>query len=99
MVSNIFGEMGPAKNTDAPLVPALVQYAWSLESPRFWCIATSNSWGTCLCRRVMKAKRARGHARQLVEAPAEVALVGESSCESDVSEREVCAREQLLRTQ
>jgi hypothetical protein len=48
---------------------------------------------------MLKAKHARGHARHLVEAPAEVTLVGESGCEGDVNEREVCAREQLLRTQ
>jgi hypothetical protein len=40
----------------------------------------------------LKAKRARGRARHLVEAPAEVTLVGESSCERDVNEREVARR-------
>jgi hypothetical protein len=39
------------------------------------------------------------HAGHLVEAPTEVALVGESGCDGDVNEREVCARDQLLRTQ
>jgi hypothetical protein len=48
---------------------------------------------------MLKAKRAWRHARHLVEAPAEVTLIGESSCEGDVNEREVCAREQLLGTQ
>jgi hypothetical protein len=48
---------------------------------------------------MLKAKRAWGHAHHLVEAPAEVALVGEPGCEGDVNEREVRAREQLSRTQ
>jgi hypothetical protein len=48
---------------------------------------------------MLKAKGPWRHARHLVEATAEVTLVGESSCEGDVNEREVCAREQLLRTQ
>jgi hypothetical protein len=48
---------------------------------------------------MLEAKVAWGHAHHLVEAPAEVALVGEASCKRDVNEREVCAREQLLRTQ
>jgi hypothetical protein len=39
------------------------------------------------------------HAGHLVEAPTEVALVGESSFDGNVNEREVCARDQLLRTQ
>jgi hypothetical protein len=48
---------------------------------------------------MLKAKGSWRHARHLVEAPAEVALVGESSREGDVSERMLCACEQLLRTQ
>jgi hypothetical protein len=42
---------------------------------------------------MLKAKSPWRHARHLVEAPTEVALVGESSCEGDVNEREVCTRE------
>ena len=48
---------------------------------------------------MLKAKGPWRHARHLVEAPREVTLVGESSREGDVNEREICAREQLLRTQ
>jgi hypothetical protein len=48
---------------------------------------------------MLKAKRAWGHAHHLVEAPAEVTLVGESRCQGDVNDRQVCAREQLLCTQ
>ena len=48
---------------------------------------------------ILKAKRAWRNSRHLVEAPAEVALVGKSSREGDVSERKLRARKQLLRTQ
>jgi hypothetical protein len=48
---------------------------------------------------MLKAKGSWRHARHLVEAPTEVALVGESSCEGDVNERKLRAREQLLRAQ
>jgi hypothetical protein len=48
---------------------------------------------------MFKSKLAWGHAHHLVEAPAEVALVGESGGEGDVYEWEVCACEQLLRAQ
>ena len=48
---------------------------------------------------MLKAKGPWRDARHLVEAPTEVALVGESSCEGDVNERKLCAREQLLRAQ
>ncbi len=48
---------------------------------------------------MLKAKGPWRHARHLVEAPREVTLVGKSSCEGDVNERKLCAREQLLRTQ
>ena len=48
---------------------------------------------------MLKAKGSWRHARHLVETPAEVALVGESSRKGDVNKRKVCAHEQLLRTQ
>ena len=48
---------------------------------------------------MLKAKGPWRHARHLVEAPREVTLVGESSCEGDVNERQICVREQLLRAQ
>ena len=48
---------------------------------------------------MLKAKGPWRDARHLVEAPREVTLVGESSCEGDVNEREICVREQLLRAQ
>jgi hypothetical protein len=48
---------------------------------------------------MLKAKGPWRHARHLVEAPREVTLVGKSSREGDVNEREICVREQLLRAQ
>jgi len=42
---------------------------------------------------MLKAKGSWRHARHLVEAPAEVALVGESSREGNVGERQLRARE------
>jgi hypothetical protein len=48
---------------------------------------------------MLKAKGSWRHAGYLVETPAEVALVGESSREGDIGEWNLRAREQLLRTQ
>jgi len=48
---------------------------------------------------MLKAKGPWRHARHLVEASREVTLVGKSSREGDVNEREICVREQLLRAQ